>query len=351
GSNYFMYMANINSLNKRMGELRYNANAQGVWARVFNGMLSSDLHTANTKSIYTTFQTGYDYAFGMEGANNYLGFAISYINAINDSQSKLDIDGLQKGVKDSLSNGVEVAIYNAYVQDGASKANGFKNGLYTDTILKFSFMNNKLHMFGQTDDYSINNFALTFSQEAGYRFLLGNHDEWFIDPQAELTIGFFDQSEFVQKLGNNYLVGTQNAILNIRGRVGSNFGYKFDHLTENKGFTSQLYLGMYYVGNYTSGGDGALVSNLGSKTTLNALTSHSSFLINVGTNFTIKDKHRIYFDFERSFFGPIVTNYQVNLGYRFSFGESKYTPLATNLANEIKKAKEVKAKAEEVEKK
>ncbi|RDU73196.1 hypothetical protein CQA57_05345, partial [Helicobacter anseris] len=43
-------------------------------------------------------------------------------------------------------------------------------------------------------------------------------------------------------------------------------------------------------------------------------------------NFSIKENHRIYFDFERSFGGLITTNYQVNLGYRYSFGASKYTP-------------------------
>ncbi|RDU70739.1 hypothetical protein CQA57_08090, partial [Helicobacter anseris] len=38
GSNYDLYLANMNSLNKRMGELRENANSQGAWARIFNGM-------------------------------------------------------------------------------------------------------------------------------------------------------------------------------------------------------------------------------------------------------------------------------------------------------------------------
>ncbi|RDU70833.1 hypothetical protein CQA57_08085, partial [Helicobacter anseris] len=42
GSNYDLYLANMNSLNKRMGELRENANAQGAWARIFNGMQTSN---------------------------------------------------------------------------------------------------------------------------------------------------------------------------------------------------------------------------------------------------------------------------------------------------------------------
>ena len=38
GTTYDLYLANMNSLNKRMGELRDNPKGQGVWARVFTGM-------------------------------------------------------------------------------------------------------------------------------------------------------------------------------------------------------------------------------------------------------------------------------------------------------------------------
>ncbi|RDU73005.1 hypothetical protein CQA57_06070, partial [Helicobacter anseris] len=129
GSNYDLYLANMNSLNKRMGELRENANSQGAWARIFNGMQTSNF-ALETKALYTTFQAGYDYAFGFSGANNYLGFALSYANSLTSSNSSIDIDGSSKGIKDVTSNAIEFAIYNAYVQDGASKATGWKNGLY-----------------------------------------------------------------------------------------------------------------------------------------------------------------------------------------------------------------------------
>ncbi|RDU71608.1 hypothetical protein CQA57_07535, partial [Helicobacter anseris] len=128
-TNYVLYLANINSLNKRMGELRENANSQGAWARIFNGMQTSNF-SLETKALYTTFQAGYDYAFGFSGANNYLGFALSYANSLTSSNSSIDIDGSSKGIKDVTSNAIEFAIYNAYVQDGASKATGWKNGLY-----------------------------------------------------------------------------------------------------------------------------------------------------------------------------------------------------------------------------
>ena len=323
GSNYQLFLANLNSLNKRMGELRDNPKGQGVWARIFTGLQTSKF-ALQTNSYYTTIQGGYDYAFGFNGANNYLGFAISYINSINSSAKNLDIDASYKGINTSISNGIELAIYNAYVQDGASSATGWKNGLYTDSIIKFSLMYNSLTLLNQNNEYSIDNFAFSISQEVGYRFILGQSNEWYIDPQAELTFGYFDQSKLHQVIGASYLDGIQDSIITLRGRVGSSFGYKFDKFTEN--FKAQAYLGTYFVGDYIAGGDISLTSNLNKTISLKPLSSTARFTMNLGTNIAIKDDHRIYFDFERSFGGSIITQYQFNLGYRYSFGESKYTP-------------------------
>ena len=60
------------------------------------------------------------------------------------------------------------------------------------------------------------------------------------------------------------------------------------------------------------------------------------FVLNLGTNFKIKDNTRIYFDFERSFGGKITTDYQLNLGVRYSFGTSAYTPYTEANTQEIK---------------
>ena len=69
-----------------------------------------------------------------------------------------------------------------------------------------------------------------------------------------------------------------------------------------------------------------LVSTSNQALSLSPLASTARFVLNLGTNFKIKDNTRIYFDFERSFGGKITTDYQLNLGVRYSFGTSKYTP-------------------------
>ena len=326
-ANYDLYLANINSLNKRMGELRENTGAQGAWARVFNGMQSTNF-ALSTRAIYTTIQAGYDYTFGFKGASNYLGFALSYANSMSKLNEKsgalIDINNQSKSITGMNSNAFEFAIYNAYVQDGASKATGFKNGLYTDSIAKFSYIMSNLDITGE-NKLNTSNFAFTFSQELGYRFLLGKDKEFYIDPQAEITLGYLNQSNLTRVLGKAFLKANQDSIFTLRSRVGSSFGYKFDKFTQNKGFNSSLYLGTYFVSDVIAGGDIFMQSNL-SQASFKALESTARFVLNLGTNFKIKDNTRIYFDFERSFGGRITTDYQLNLGVRYSFGTSKYTP-------------------------
>ena len=140
-----------------------------------------------------------------------------------------------------------------------------------------------------------------------------------------MAIGYLTGSKVNQISGSYYLKGTLDSISVLRGRVGSSFGYYFDQFTQDKDFKSKVYLGLFYEGDLVGGSNIALNSNLSS---INyALSSTNRMVLNIGTNFTIKDNHRIYFDFQRSFFGKIITDYQLNLGYRYSFGTSKYTPL------------------------
>lgn len=324
--NYDLYMANLNSLNKRMGELRENAHSHGVWARVFNGAQTNN-QGLGSKSNYTTIQAGYDYAFGFEGANNYLGFALSYALSTSTSDKAFDAQGEQREIGNIYSNAVEVAVYNSYVSD---------MGWYNDTIAKFSYLMSNFDIdnlnTGSTTKNDTTNFAITLGDEVGYVFKLGESKEWSITPQAEFTFGYFNQGDFKQTLQNSgaYLASTADAVLTLRSRVGSSFGYNFKRFTENKPIQASVYVGAFYEYDYISGGGITMSTDQisGVKNALSDLKSDGRVVMNVGTNMTIKDNTRLYFDFEKSFAGNITTDYQVNVGVRYSFGESNgYTPM------------------------
>ncbi|WP_300223701.1 autotransporter outer membrane beta-barrel domain-containing protein, partial [uncultured Helicobacter sp.] len=308
GINYDLFLANFNSLNKRMGELRDNNNGQGAWARVFVGGLSTS-YGLETQSTYTTIQAGYDYAFGFEGANNYLGVVLSYANALTDTKKSIDVGGVVSGIDKTSTNGIEVALYNSYIED---------SGWFNDTIFKFSYMMSDVKVINQSDTYSTNNFGIVLSDEFGYRFKLGESKEWYIDPQLEVGFGYFNQSDLKQVLGQATLTGIQNAIATLRARVGANWAYDFKNFTQGKGINVSVYLGTYYSYDYISGGEISLVTDLGTKGKLKPLSSTGRFELNVGTNIEVQSNTRIYFDFEKSFGGDITTEYQVNLGVRYS---------------------------------
>lgn len=314
-TNFNLVSANLNSLSKRMGELRNTDNTQGVWGRIFAGQQTSDFGLEQT-STYTTFQVGYDYKTSLENASNYTGLALSYVYSMSKQASAnyLADDGVSRisGNSNSTTHGMELALYNSYIAD---------SGFYSDSIVKFGYFASDLNIPAQTDTYKTNNMSITVSEEVGYRIKFGGESEWFIDPQAELAYAFINSSNFTQTLGSGASLETeQDATSMLRTRVGAAWGYSFDHLSKEKEIKASLYLGTYYAYDYIAGGDVHLTTNNGTQSTVDALKSNGRFVLNVGTDVAFKDNAKVYVDFEKSFGGSMRTDYQLSLGVRYSFG-------------------------------
>ena len=245
-----LFSANLNSLSKRMGELRNDPYSQGAWARVFAGEMTTDFG-GKQSTVYSTIQAGYDYKLGFDNAANYMGVAISYTKGsgsqVNPASSKApaELNNLPiAGLSSSNTNGVEVALYNSYVS---------ASGLYSDTIAKFGYYMNDLTMFGQTETYKTNNFAAAISEELGYKVSLGENNEWFITPQGEVAFGYIAGTEFTQKNVDHsaLLKSTQDAVSLLRARVGAAWGYDFSYLAKESNLKASIYLGTYYTYDYS----------------------------------------------------------------------------------------------------
>lgn len=318
-TNFNLFSANLNSLNKRMGELRDNPFSHGVWARVFVGGQSSDFGVEAT-SIYTTAQMGYDYKIKLSNSSNYIGVALSYINSTtNQAVSRYRIDDLGNvilGINSAKTNGVELALYNSYIAD---------NGFYSDSLIKVSYLLSDIDMFEQNHTYTTKNVGFSLSEEVGYRFRLGRSAEWIIDPQAELSYGYFNAEDFIQVLdgiNQSYLDSRQDAISLLRSRVGVAWGYDFSHLIKKEGYKTSIYLGTYYAFDYLVGGEVSYITNNNSQASYQAMKSNGRFVLNTGLNAELDKNTRIYFDFEKSFGNVMRIDYQVNFGVRVGFGTS-----------------------------
>lgn len=316
-TNFDLVSANLNSLSKRLGELRNTDNTHGLWGRVFAGQQTSKFGIEQT-STYLTFQAGYDYKLALENASNYVGFALSYVHSSSKQASAeflADANGLNKiaGNATSASDGVELAVYNTYVAD---------NGLYSDSIVKFGYFSSDLNIPAQADTYGVDNLAVAISEEVGYKVSLGEQNEWFITPQAELAYAFINGSEFTQYIGSASLNTKQDAISMLRTRIGAAWGYNFDHYGKDKGIKASLYLGTYYAYDGIIGGKTNMLTSNGTAQEFSNLSSNGRFVLNVGTDVAVQDSTKFYVDFEKSFGNMMQTDYQVSVGVRYSFGST-----------------------------
>ncbi|WP_324609207.1 autotransporter outer membrane beta-barrel domain-containing protein [Helicobacter enhydrae] len=317
--NYDLYIANLNSLNKRMGELRDNPYTQGVWARVFGGLQESNFGLG-ARTSYVTAQGGYDYALETEGAKNYIGLAFSYMHSKGESNkatqasNAINVSGINTIYLSNIqSSGYEIALYNSYVSNV---------GLYNDTIAKLSYITSDFSLSNSSDhNNTANNLGFTLSNEVGYRFILGEQQDYFIDPQLELSLGYLNQSDFTTKMKTrsgkgNQLKALQESVFLTRTRLGASFGKKIVEQDKN----ISLYVGTFYEYDLVTGGSNKLTTST-TKAYNPEFASNGRVVLNVGSNLELNQSTRVYVDVEKSFGDKLRTQLQFNLGARYSFGE------------------------------
>ncbi|ANV97362.1 hypothetical protein BBW65_00340 [Helicobacter enhydrae] len=317
--NYDLYIANLNSLNKRMGELRDNPYTQGVWARVFGGLQESNFGLG-ARTSYVTAQGGYDYALETEGAKNYIGLAFSYMHSKGESNkatqasNAINVSGINTIYLSNIqSSGYEIALYHSYVSNV---------GLYNDTIAKLSYITSDFSLSNSSDhNNTANNLGFTLSNEVGYRFILGEQQDYFIDPQLELSLGYLNQSDFTTKMKTrsgkgNQLKALQESVFLTRTRLGASFGKKIVEQDKN----ISLYVGTFYEYDLVTGGSNKLTTST-TKAYNPEFASNGRVVLNVGSNLELNQSTRVYVDVEKSFGDKLRTQLQFNLGARYSFGE------------------------------
>lgn len=73
--NLLTWRQEMNSLNKRMGELRNSTGEHGVWSRVYTGKIENGSKYDND---YQTYQVGYDKKYTVDNGVMFVGGLVSY---------------------------------------------------------------------------------------------------------------------------------------------------------------------------------------------------------------------------------------------------------------------------------
>ncbi len=276
------WRAETNDMNKRMGELR-NANGEhGVWVRMVRG----EAEYKSIKNQYNQYQLGYDEKLSVDKRWT-VGAAISYTDAENN---------FKNGSGESENKAL--AIY-------GSKLN--KDGSFVDLIAKYGRLENDFKMYGDEGigdaDYSTNAYSL--SAEFGKRLQQGKG--LWIEPQVELTYGKVSNVTYTSAKG---AVVAQDGVESLIGRVGFSLG---KDIKQGNVYARASYL-------YDFDGEANATMRYGTQVVpVKEDLGGGWWEVGVGANINLSKATYIYADVEKTFGGEVDTNWQWNLGVRYSF--------------------------------
>ena len=273
------YRAHMNDMNKRMGELRMANGEAGVWTRMVRG----ESEYEGAKMQYNQYQLGYDEKLSVDKRWT-VGAAVTFAEG----------DGSYgQGSTDDKSTAF--AIY-------GSKLNN--DGTFVDLIARYAHLESDMEdsVYGN-GDYSTNGYSV--SAEFGKRIQQGNG--LWVEPQVELTYGTVDSADFRLDKGYNAHFDSMDSFI---ARVGFSIG---KDIKQGNVYARASYL-YDFDGETTS-----LVTKIGIGTPTPEDFGGGWWEVGVGANINLSKATYIYADIEKTFGGEVDTNWQWNLGVRYSF--------------------------------
>ncbi len=271
------WRAHVNDMNKRMGELRDANGEHGVWTRMVRG----ESEYKNTKAQYNQYQLGYDEKLSVDKRWT-VGAAVTFSEG-----------DASYGYGSTEDKSTAFAIY-------GSKLNN--DGTFVDLIARYAHLESDVDDQAGKGSYSAN--GMSVSAEFGKRIQQGNG--LWIEPQAELTYGTIDSAEY--KLGTKIVeVGDMDSLI---GRVGFRIGKDIE-----KG---NVYARASYLYDFEGETENAFRNDT-ARRSFNEDLGGGWWEVGVGANINLSKATYIYADVEKTFGGEVDTNWQWNLGVRYSF--------------------------------
>ena len=277
----------INDMNKRLGELRdSSAEANGVWARVYNG--KAKFGNQNITNKYTVFQFGYDHQVA---DGTWLGGALSWTDGNND---------FAVGGGDS-----SLLAFTGY----GSKL--WDNGMFLDVTGKVGRMKNEfdISLASGKSSASYHTNAVSVSAEAGWR-LYPMQNSFYVEPQVELMYGHVFGVDYSTSTGVNV---EQDSADTLIGRAGVVLGLK---CPDNRG---NAYLRASVLHDWKGDADFTFSKTAGTARAISEELGGTWYEYGIGANFNATKQVHLYADVEAANGGEVDTDYRVNFGLRYSY--------------------------------
>ena len=285
--NLLTWRQEMNSLNKRMGELRNSTGEHGVWSRVYAGKIENGSQYDNE---YQSYQVGYDKKYSVDNGTVFVGALVSYTDGETNYK-------LGSGENYSVGAGVYATWLN-------------NDGQFADVILKQSRLHNKFDVTSKDGDKShhgdYNNWGISLSGQYGKRFDL--NEKFFVEPSAELTLGRVDAVDYTTSADVKV---HQDSMYSLVGNIGTAVGYKF---SDKGNVYARASLVKEFQGDIDTEyrKDGAV-----EKTNEDLSDTWAEF--GIGVNYRFVENFNIYADIQKTGDATVDTEWQGNLGFRYEF--------------------------------
>ena len=284
------WRAENNDLLRRMGDLRTSSDDAGVWVRMYGGK-NEVVQGQQSDLSYKAVQGGYDFQNNLKNGRLFTGFTVSHLDGdVSGSRTDGDINSTMFG------------LYGSYVGD---------KGHFADLIVKYGRINSDFTTIKGTDrygsDYGSNGFSIT--TEYGYRQNLKNN--FYIEPQAELTYSRIGGSDYTMNLNDKDGAKVSNDAFNsLIGRIGFTAG----HQQEQSNVYAKLSLAREFKGEV------ATSASYGDVTRSYAGGGSDTWLeYGIGFNAKMSKGTNLYGEIEKTTGSVIRTKWRANMGLRYSF--------------------------------
>lgn len=203
-----IYGIYTDNLNKRLGEARYSAEGDGMWARVRHDRLGREsLYSAKD----TMTELGYDWKRDETSFGRHIQGAA--LDMMNGSANYKEVSGNS-----------DTKRYGAWFYDTRLG----NKGHYTDFIVKYGRLFNKYTLYPDGGDvvkanYHNNYYSMSF--EYGRKKDLPS--SWYVEPQAQLQYTYLGSVDYANTQGSRiHLAGTDSLISRLGFRLGRDISDK-----------------------------------------------------------------------------------------------------------------------------
>lgn len=285
-NSYALYRLDIDSLRKRMGDLRFRnmKDDSGIWARDFHGAYEGQ----GTDSRYNGFQLGYDYAANEKSLYGFF--------------AERTISNPKYSYGSSKDHGLSGGLYGTWFGD---------SGVYTDVVAKWGRNDTELHTRGSwPDSANYRTRSESLSVEWGKTFT--RDDGLFLEPEAQMVFGRQGSKDYTTSRGRTVHMGSYDSAI---GRLGILLGKR---VTEGD-HPYDYYLKFSLLHEFGGERNFHLAAPDGETMDYSEDYRDTWQEAGFGGTWHINGNTSIYADAERSFGGNWHKKWQWNLGINWQF--------------------------------